>query len=55
MAKLKKVLRLAYRILLVVCLVPSVSWVKNDRISSNVMDSNSLILNWHWNLEKMNP
>jgi hypothetical protein len=42
-AKLKKVLRLVYRTLLVVCLVPSVSWVKNDRISSDVMDSNSLL------------
>ena len=50
--KLKKVFRLAYRILLVVCLVPSVSWFKNDRISSGVMDSNSLSPNSPRNLVK---
>jgi len=33
---------LEYRFALVVCLFPSVNWVKNARISSAVMDSNSL-------------
>ncbi len=40
--KLKKELRLEYRFALVVCLFPSVNGVKNARISSAVMDSNSL-------------
>lgn len=40
--KLKKELRLEYRFDLVVCLFPSVNRVKNARISSTVMDSNSL-------------
>ncbi len=52
--KLKKVLRFVYRFLLVVCLVPSVSWVKNDRISSVVMDSNFLLPKWLWNLDSVN-
>jgi hypothetical protein len=48
--KLKKVLRLAYRIRLVVCLLPLVRWFKNDRISSDVMDFNSLSPNLSRNL-----
>ena len=40
--KLKKDLRLEYRLLLVVCLLPSVNWFKKVRISSVVMDWSSL-------------
>ncbi len=48
--KLKKVLRLAYRIRLVVCLLPLVRRFKNDRTSSDDMDSNSLSPNSPRNL-----
>ena len=48
--KLKKVLRLAYRIRLVVCFLPLVRWFKNDRISSDDMDFNFLLPNLSRNL-----
>jgi len=35
------------------CLVPSVTWFRNDKISSEVIESSSLSPNWLSNLDRM--
>ena len=52
--KLKNALRLEYRLRLVVCLFPSVSFVRKERISSGEKDSSYLSLNSSEKWEKRN-
>ena len=51
--KLKKEVSWEYRVRLVCCLVPSLIWVRKERISSGVREFRSLSPNWVVNLERI--